>query len=76
MSDARETAIFVKSKFMGLCSDAQGQFTPQKVIRSGRILKLIRDVIRVRVVVLVTCKNEGDPIKNEGARVATRLYVH
>ena len=25
--------------------------------------------------VLVTCKNEEDPIKNEGARVATRLYV-
>ena len=55
-----------------LCSDAQGQYTPQKVIRSGRILKLIRDVI----VVLVTCKNEEDPIKNEGARVATRVYVH
>ena len=25
--------------------------------------------------VLVTCKNEGDSIENEGARVATRLYV-
>ena len=24
--------------------------------------------------VLVTCKNEEDPIKNEGARVLTRLY--
>ena len=30
-------------------------------------IKLIRDVI----VVLVTCKNEEDPIKNEVARVAT-----
>ena len=27
------------------------------------------------MVALVTCKNEEDPIKNEGARVATRLYV-
>ena len=27
------------------------------------------------MVVLVTCKNEEDPIKNKGARVATRLYV-
>ena len=25
--------------------------------------------------VLHTCKNEGDPIKNEGARVLTRLCV-
>ena len=28
------------------------------------------------VIVLITCKNEEDPIKNEGTRVATRLYVH
>ena len=27
------------------------------------------------MVVLVTCKNEEDLVKNEGARVATRLYV-
>ena len=26
------------------------------------------------MVVLVTCKNEEDPIKNEGARVVTKLY--
>ena len=26
------------------------------------------------MVVLHTCKNEEDPIKNEGARVLTRLY--
>ena len=32
--------------------------------------KLIRDYI----VVLVTCKNEEDPIKNEGTRVLTSLY--
>ena len=24
---------------------------------------------------LLTCKNEEDPIKNEGARVVTRLFI-
>ena len=28
------------------------------------------------MVVLVTCKNEGDPIKNEGPRVFTTLYIN
>ena len=40
----------------------------------GRILpnfELVRDIM----VVLHTCKNEEDPIKNEDARVLTRLYV-
>ena len=32
--------------------------------------KLVRGVMDV----LVTCKNEDDPIKNEGARVVTTLY--
>ena len=27
------------------------------------------------MVVLVTCKNEEDPIKNEGARVVTSLFI-
>ena len=39
----------------------------------GRILlkfELVRDIIDV----LVTCKYEEDPIKNEVARVLTRLY--
>ena len=27
------------------------------------------------MVVFVTCKYEGDPIKYEGARVLTRLYI-
>ena len=29
--------------------------------------------IQALIVVLVTCKNEEDPIKNEGARVLTRF---
>ena len=28
------------------------------------------------MVVLVTCKNEEDPFKNEGARVATTLFIN
>ena len=27
------------------------------------------------MIVLVTCKNEEDPIKNKGARVVTTLYI-
>ena len=34
--------------------------------------KLLRDFM----VVLVTCKNEEDPIKNESARVFTTLYIN
>ena len=30
-------------------------------------------LIQAFIVVLVTCKNEEDPIKNEGARVLTRF---
>ena len=40
----------------------------------GRIVpkfKLFQDFMNV----LFTCNNEEDPIKNEGARVLTRLYV-
>ena len=33
--------------------------------------ELVRDIINV----LLTCKNEEDPIKTEGARVLTRLYI-
>ena len=39
--------------------------------RIGPNFKLVQDFM----VVLLTCKNEEDPIKNEGARVLTRLYV-
>ena len=37
------------------------------------------ELIKAFIAVLVTCKNEEDPIKNEGARVLTRfspLYVY
>ena len=51
-------------------STTHGQLTPH----SGRIwpkIKLIRDFM----VVLLTCKNEEDPIKNEGVRVLTTLNI-
>ena len=31
------------------------------------------ELIQAFIVVLVTCKNEEDPIKNEGTRVLTRF---
>ena len=39
---------------------------------SGGILPKF-ELIQVFIVVLVTCKNEEDPIKNEGVRVLTRF---
>ena len=58
---------FSHYKSMGIFPDAQGQLTPQSLVRSGRISKFVRDIMAV----LVTCKYEEDPIKNEGARVDT-----
>ena len=39
---------------------------------SGGILPQF-ELIKAYIVVLLTCKNEKDPIKNEGARVLTSL---
>ena len=114
---------FSHYKSMGIFPDAQGQLTPQSLVRSGRIsnsfemlwmsslpasMKKIRSrrlrrlsghniiqqlfrraradnsgvgvgiwpkfkLIQAFMHVLVTCKNEDDQIKNEGARVFTRF---
>ena len=57
---------------MGIFSNAQGQLTLQSVVESCQIyFELACNIM----VVLNTCKNEEDLIKNEGARVLTRLYV-
>ena len=59
---------FSHYKSMGIFPDAQGQLYNFAVL--GPIwpnFELVRDVIDV----LVTCKYEEDPIKNEGARVDT-----
>ena len=61
---------FSHYKSMGIFPDAQGQLTPQSLLRSGRI----SNSSEMLCYVLVTCKYEEDPIKNEGARVDTTLY--
>ena len=53
---------------MGIFPDAQGQLTHVP----GPIL-LNFEPVRDFIVVLVTCKNKEEPIKNEGARVVTRF---
>ena len=55
---------------MGIFSNTHGQLTPQPLVQSCQILNLFEIMV-----VLHTCKNEEDPIKNEGARAQTRLYV-
>ena len=46
-------------------SDAQGQLTPKSAAEF--------ELIQAFIVVLVTCKNVKDPIKNKGSRVLTRF---
>ena len=50
--------------------DTKGQVTLQSVVRVLSKFELIF------IVAIVTCKNKQDAIKNEGARLATRLYVN
>ena len=58
---------------MGFFSNAQWQLTPQYVVKSCLISKLVLDII----VVLLNCMNEGDPIKNEGAKkLIVRFFRH
>ena len=58
---------FSHYKSMGIFPDAQGQLTPQLLGPIWSNFKLVRDVMDV----LLTCKYEKDPFKNEGARVFT-----
>ena len=54
----------------GFFSRAQGQQTPQ-----CSQMRLNFELGPVYMAVLLTCKNEEDLIKNEGARVFTTLYI-
>ena len=121
MKELEFSQDFSHYKSMGIFPNAQGQLTPQSLVRSGRIsnsfemlkmfslpasMKKIRskmkalecsqhytaifrraraensgvglgiwpkfELIQTLMHVLVTCKNEDDRIKNEGARVFTR----
>ena len=47
--------------------DAQGQLTHKSLVHFFLNFEPIRDIM----VVLVTCKNKEEPIKNEGDRVVT-----
>ena len=67
MKELKCSQDYSHNKSMGIFPDAQGQLTPQSLVRSGPISEIVRDVMDV----LVTCKYEEDPIKNEGARVFT-----
>ena len=63
---------FSHYKSMGIFPDAQGQLTLQVHGQIWSNFELVQDFM----VVLVTCKNEEDQIKNEGARVFTTLYIN
>ena len=60
---------FSHYKYMGIFHGTQGELTPQLVVWQN--FKPIQDFI----VVLVTCNNEEDPIKNKDARVVTTLFI-
>ena len=55
---------------MGIFPDAQGQVTHKWWILLN--FEPIRDIMGL----LVACKNEEDPIKNEEARVVTTLFIN
>ena len=57
---------------MGIFPDAQGQLALQSTVRSSQISNSFKTLM----VVLLTCKNEVEPIKNRGARVFTTLYIN
>ena len=59
---------------MGTFPDAQGQLTHKSLVGSCRISNQ-SEILWVFIVGLVACKNEEDPIKNEGARVVTTLFI-
>ena len=63
---------FSHIKFKGIIPNAQGQVTHKSLV--GFLLHF--EPIRVIMGLLVACKNEEDPIKNEGARVITTLSIN
>ena len=56
---------------MQIFYDAQEKLTPQ-----SKVVLLLIKLIQAFMVVLVTCKNEEEPIKNKGARVVTTLSIN
>ena len=64
----KNEGVRVLTSLYDVISDAQGQLTPV----SGGIMPKF-ELIQAFIVVLITCKNGEDPIRNEGARVLTRF---
>ena len=60
---------FSNYKSMGIFPDAQGQLTHKSLVLPNF------KPIQAFMVILVTCKNEEDPIKNEGVSVVIRLFI-
>ena len=58
---------FSHYKSMGIYPDVQVLLTSQSMVRSGQISKSNFEVVLDFIVVLVTCTNEEEPIKNKGA---------
>ena len=62
---------FYHYKSIGIFQNAQGQ-----VIHVPDQFLLNFEPIQNIIGLLVACKNEEDPIKNEGARVVTTLFIN
>ena len=60
---------FSHYKSLGIFPDAQGQLTHKSLVGFCRISNPFE--ITMYMVVIVTCKNKEEQIKNEGARVVT-----
>ena len=63
---------FSHYKSMVIFSEALGQ-QANSAVRSLILSNF--EPIRIFMVVLVTCKNEEDPIKNKGTRVVATLFI-
>ena len=63
---------FSHYKSIGIFPNAQGQVTHQVPGQIQLNFEPIQDIMGL----LVACKNEEDPIKNEGARAVTTLLIN
>ena len=77
---ARMKKIKLKMKLLDCSQDfSHGDFSRHSMATNSAVngpicsnFELVQDFM----VVLLTCKNEEDPIKNRGARVFTTLYIN
>ena len=66
---SKKKALECSQHYKSIFSDAQGQINPELVMVSGQNLNSFKFHA-----CLITCKNEDDSIKNEGARVVTKFF--